>query len=110
MRSVGRAGDKGVSGRENARRMLRDLEDSFSLLPVCTQRGHLYRVRLIIPYPQTRRADAVTLKARLCKCECRILCGFVLGVYFNSAAKVQAWCACAAPVSPSVRQHARWHL
>lgn len=62
---------KGSKRGRNGRRMLGDSEDSFPLLPFSPQRGHLYRVRLIIPYPQTWRADAVTLKACVCMCGSR---------------------------------------
>lgn len=41
-------------------------EDSFPLLPFSPQCGHLYRVWLIIPHPQTWQADAVTLKVCAC--------------------------------------------
>lgn len=71
--------------QENARLMLRDGEDSFPLLPFSPQRGHLYRVRLIIPYPQTWQADAVTLKAGVCVCEyctCVCVCVALFGCVF----------------------------
>lgn len=59
--------------------MLRDGEDSFPLLPVSPQRGHLHRVRLIILYPQTSQCcDTQSLcvlvwKSHLWMC----LCAFV---------------------------------
>lgn len=60
-------------------------EDSFPLLPFSPQCGHLYRVWLIIPYPQTWQADAMTLSlcvcvsiALVCLCALLLLCVLIL--------------------------------
>lgn len=68
-RPVGKEMAMKESESENACCMLRDGEDSFPLLSFSPQCGHLYRVRLIIPYPQTWQAISVTLKACGCMCE-----------------------------------------
>lgn len=76
--------------------MLRDREDSFPLLPFSPQCGHLYRVRLIIPYPQTWQAISVTLKACVCMCEfhtCVCVCVPLFGCAFKFSSQVFA-CVC----------------
>lgn len=64
-------------------------------LPSSPQCGHLYGVRLIIPYPQTWRADAVTLKACVCMCACRAcVCLALFGCAFLMLKPSICVCAC----------------